>query len=222
MTPTTSSALSDTLRARNRVAGHARRGPADDLGPAARAGRHVDARAGARRAARRRARHPSPTCTADSTSCASPTTSIESARSAFRPDRKIEWSSTTTTRTVVRASDASATAVLRSRPLGGVAQPHLGADPADAGPDLARAADSAHASDDRLAHTEPVARHVGEREAGRRGRARTPRPLPGSTRRTPRPLRRRASPHSAWPHGPPPRARRSPARATPRPRPRRT
>src|SRR5215207_4428546 len=154
MTPTTSSARSETLSARNLVPGTAaaarRITSAPPLVPA---GTDAPGRCTSRSTTSGAASVTA--ATADSTSCASPTTTMLSSRSALRPDRKIEWSSTTTTRT------GSATIHV----LGGEAQPYLGADAARSGAHRRRAARAAHPPDDRLAHAEPVARHVGKGEA---------------------------------------------------------
>src|SRR5690349_19382883 len=147
MTPTTSSALSETLSARNRVDGTSAATRRSTSAPPEIVASEPPGRCTS--SSTTSGRVSAITATADGTSAASPTTSIERSRSARRPDRKIEWSSTTTT--------VSVSAMLRPRLE---SQVHLGAFAARAGSHGGAAACAPHPPDDRLAHAEPTRRDL--------------------------------------------------------------
>src|SRR5690554_1109882 len=135
MTPTTSSAESETLSARNRVVSRNSllRLITSAPPPPAPPGRCTSSSttSGASEA----------TCsTAESTSAASPSTWIESSNDARSPDRKIEWSST------------MSTLVIRSLQV----QVHFGTDLCRSGPHGCRTTGAVHPSDDRFSHPQPV------------------------------------------------------------------
>src|SRR6188768_4582876 len=137
MTPTTSSAESETLSARNFVdsSSPAQRLTTSAPPPPAPPGRCTSSSTTLGRSA-------AICATAESTSAASPSTSTVSSRSARSPDRKIEWSSTMST-LVIRCLQV---------------QVYFGADPARAGLHRGGAAGPGHPADDRLADAEPVIR----------------------------------------------------------------
>src|SRR5690606_24943641 len=93
------------------------------------------------------------TAMADSTVAASPTTSMRPSRSALSPERKIPWSSTTTTRTrfdaVFSVDSVMSFSVFRFQH-----QMHLGA--LRVALDAGAPAVAFHAPDDRFAHPVPV------------------------------------------------------------------